>query len=104
MMKQGMQLTFYTQADRSHNEIPIYEWLVEQAKQHDIAGMTVIGGFEGVGHDGQTHLTNWFDLSQQPIRVIMVLSNEKSTEFVNMLSAYQLNVFYTLSPMQYGFI
>lgn len=103
-MKQGMQLTFYTQADRTHNSLPIYEWLVEQAKQHDIAGITVTAGFEGVGHDGKTHLTNWFDLSQQPIRVIMVLSDEKSSEFLQVLSAYQLKVFYTVAPVQYGFI
>ncbi len=103
-MDQGVQLTFYTQADRSHEGLSIYEWLVKKAKQHNIAGITVIGGFEGVGHDGQTHLTNWFDSSQQPIRVIMVLSKHKSDEFLNILSAFNLNIFYTVSAVQYGVI
>jgi PII-like signaling protein len=96
--------TFYTQADRSHEGESIYEWLVGKAKQHNITGITVIGGFEGVGHDGQTHQTNWFDSSQQPIRVIMVLNREKSDEFLATLSGFNLHIFYTICPVEYGFI
>lgn len=103
-MNIGVQLTFYTQAERSFENQPLYEWLVKQAKLHGIDGITVINGFEGIGHDGQTHLVNWFDPSQQPIRIIMVLEEDKSENFLKDLAHCQLNVFYTVSPVQYGFI
>ena len=61
----GYQLTFYTQQDRTHGHQPITQWLLELASQVGILGATVVGGIQGIGHDGRTHTVNLFDLSEQ---------------------------------------
>ena len=98
----GYQLTFYTQQDRTHGHQPITQWLLETAGHVGIHGATVIGGIQGIGHDGQVHSINLFDLSDQPVQVTMVVSEPQANALLARLSTEAVALFYVKTPAEFG--
>lgn len=98
----GYFLTFYTQQDRSVHGQALGSWLVELAQSLDIQGATLIAGNEGFGHDKQLRSIHFFDLAGQPIEVSMALSSTEITRIFAALHKNQVNVFYTMTPIEYG--
>ncbi len=73
---------FIGESDK-HAGIPLYDWIVKQAREQQLAGATVIRGFEGYGAHGQLHTAKFLRQSTDlPIVVEIVDSNEKIEAFV----------------------
>lgn len=98
----GYLLTFYTQQDRSIHGQPIGQWLVEQAKAVGIHGATLVAASEGFGHDKKLHSVHFFELTDQPIEVSMAISGIDAMKIFTALKHNQVNVFYTMMPIEYG--
>lgn len=98
----GYFLTFYTQQDRTTNGQPLGSWLIELAQSLDIQGATLIAGNEGYGHDKRLRSIHFFDLAGQPIEVSMALSGAEATKVFAALRKQQINIFYTMTPIEYG--
>lgn len=99
---QGYQLTFFTQQDRTHQQQPLAQWLVEQARLLGLRGATLQGGLEGLGHDGVIHAINLFDASDQPVQVTFVLSVPESDRLLDHLKRQGVRVFYTRVAAEFG--
>jgi PII-like signaling protein len=99
---QGYQLTFFTQQDRVYKNQPLAQWLLEQAKALGIRGATVNGSLQGLGHDGAIHAINMFDLSDQPVQVTMVLSEDEVQPLFTLLEQEHITLFYMKSPVEFG--
>jgi PII-like signaling protein len=99
---QGYQITFFTQQDRSHGDMPLAQWLLEQARGFGFRGATLSGSMEGFGHDGQRHSTNMFDFSDQPIQLTMVLLPEEMEKFFHYLESQKVKVFYTRHCVEFA--
>lgn len=98
----GYLLTFYTQQDRMIHGQSLGDWLVAQAKKLGIHGATLIAGNSGYGHDGQLRSVYFFELTGQPISVMMALSEDDIDKVFTVLNAEDLQVFYTLAPIEFG--
>lgn len=100
----GYQITFFTQQDRLHGRIPLAQWLIEQAKRLGMRGATLNGGLGGLGHDGVMHTINLFDLSDQPVQVTLIVTEEEAGHFFRYLQKEKVNVFYVKVAVEFGML
>lgn len=101
---QGYQLTFFTQQDRRHGGLPLGEWLVQEARSLGVAGATLIAATEGFGHDRKLHSAHFFDLADQPIEIMMAISQEDTDRLFEKLREERINIFYIKIPIEFGMI
>jgi len=67
---------FIGESDRWHGK-PLYEAIVEVARQHGLAGATVVRGIEGFGADSHLHTSRILRLSEDlPVVVEIVDTTE----------------------------
>lgn len=100
---QGYQVNFYTLQNRKHQEKSVSEWLVNKAQMIGIRGATVIHGDEGLGSDGQLHAARFFEQAEQPILVVMVVSETQYTKLFSLIQETGLKVFHTRTLVEYGY-
>jgi PII-like signaling protein len=73
---------FIGESDRYEN-IPLYEWLVKQARQKGLAGATVLRGIAGFGAASRIHTANILRLSLDlPVVVEIVDKPERIQAFL----------------------
>lgn len=73
---------FLGESDR-HEGLPLYEWLVRKAREHGLAGATVLRGLEGFGAHSRVHTAKILRLSTDlPIVVEIVDTIEKIEAFL----------------------
>jgi hypothetical protein len=78
---------FIGESDR-HDGIPLYEWIVRQARQNGLAGATVLRGLEGFGAKSRLHTAKILRLSMDlPIVVEIVDTREKIEAFLPVIDA-----------------
>ncbi|BBF84951.1 hypothetical protein DLM_1327 [Aquitalea magnusonii] len=100
---QGYQITFYTRQDRNHGTTPLGQWLLELAQELAIGGATLNGAVEGLGHDGRLHAITMFDQSEQPLQVIMIVSQAEKARLLQRLQQEKVSIFYVAQAVEYGF-
>lgn len=73
---------FLGESDR-HGDKPLYEWLVHKAREHGLAGATVLRGLEGFGAHSRLHTAKILRLSTDlPVVVEIVDTQEKIDAFM----------------------
>ncbi len=73
---------FIGESDR-HEGLPLFEWIVRQAREHGLAGATVLRGLEGFGAHSRLHTAKILRLSSDlPIVVEIVDTIEKIEAFL----------------------
>ena len=100
----GYQLTFFTQQDRRHGGKPVSEWLMQLAKQLGLRGATVLAAAEGFGHSGHMHSARFFELSDQPQEVVMMVTEEQAAVLFARLKAEKMALFYAKTPVEFGVV
>jgi len=99
---QGYQLTFFTQQDRKHGRLPLAEWLLQEARKVGIAGATLISASEGFGHTRKLHSAHFFELADQPLEVVMAVSEADAERLFERLQEEKINIFYVKAPIEFG--
>ena len=62
---------------------PLFEWIVKQAKEHGLAGTTVLRGLEGFGAHSRIHTAKILRLSEDlPIVIEIVDTRDKIEAFL----------------------
>jgi PII-like signaling protein len=100
----GFLLTFYTEQNKRHGHRTICEWLLHEVKELGIHGATVISGSEGIGHAGAHHAAHMLKLNDQPVQIILAVTDEEAQRLLNVVKAERVHVFYTRSPIEYGLL
>jgi len=73
---------FIGESDR-HQGMPLHEWLVRKAREHGLAGATVLRGLEGFGARSRLHTAKILRLSTDlPIVVEIVDTIDKIESFL----------------------
>ena len=99
---QGYQLTFFTQQDHQHHGKSLAHWLVEEARAMGIGGATLLAASEGFGHHRRIHSVHFFELTDQPLEVVMAVSVEEADRLFARLKAENIRIFYSKTPVEYG--
>jgi PII-like signaling protein len=98
----GYQLTFFTQQAHRHRQKSLAHWLVEQARELGIHGATLIAASEGFGHRGRIHSAHLVDLADQPVEVVMAVTQEESERLFAVLREEKVKVVYVKAPVEFG--
>jgi PII-like signaling protein len=97
----AMLLRIFLGQDERHEHRPLYEAIVMKAREHHLAGATVLRGPLGYGHSSRIHTTKVLRLSQDlPMVVEIVDTEEKITAFLPMLDTMIGSGLVTLEKVQ----
>jgi PII-like signaling protein len=100
----GSQLTFYTEQNRRHGHQSVCEWLLAQARELGIHGVTVVPCAEGVGHAGAHHAAHRLRLADQPLQIVMAVTDDEAERVLAAVTRANVQVFYVRSPVEFGLI
>jgi len=100
----GFQITFFTQQSRRHQGQPMPEWLLRVAADLGLRGATVFAASEGLGQHHRIHAAHFFELSDQPVSVVMALTGEECERLFAFLRAEDARVFYVKAPIEFGVV
>ena len=98
----GYQLSFLTTQGHSHKGQPLADWLVHLAMELGLRGATLIAGTEGFGKHRRVHSAHFFELADQPIEVVMAVTQEEAEQLFERLRAENVSLFYVKAPVEFG--
>jgi len=94
---------FIGESDR-HDGLPLFEWIVREARRHGLAGATVLRGLEGFGAHSRVHTAKILRLSVDlPIVVEIVDTREKIEAFLPVIDQAVHEGLATLEKVQIRF-
>ncbi len=81
--EEGRLLRIFIGESDKRDGMPLYEWIVRQARERGLAGATVLRGIEGFGAHSRIHTTKLLRLSEDlPIVIEIVDTQEKIEKFL----------------------
>ena len=81
--REGHLLRIFISENDRHEGMPLYEWLVRRAREHGLAGATVLRGLEGFGAHSRLHTAKILRLSADlPIVIEIVDTKERIESFI----------------------
>lgn len=84
--QQGYLLRIFIGESDKYAGKPLYEWLVETAREEGLAGATVLRGIMGYGGRSRIHTSKILRLSEDlPIVVELVDTQEKLENFLELI-------------------
>lgn len=78
--KEGKLLRIFVGESDRHEGQPLHEWIVRQARNHGLAGATVLRGLEGYGARSRLHTAKILRLSSDLPIVIEIIDTEAKIE------------------------
>jgi len=84
--RDGKMLRIFIGENDKYDGLPLYEWLVNRAREHGLAGATVFRGIEGFGAHSRLHTAKILRLSSDlPIVVEIVDTEDKIESFLPLI-------------------
>ena len=101
-MTQGYQITFFTLQDRRHKGKQISDWVIDLVQELGLRGASVNAGGESFSRDGRIHSAHFFELSDQPVEILIAVTTEEATRLFDRLNAEGVHLFYVKTPVEFG--
>lgn len=99
------QLAFYVSEKQHHAGMPLYEWLLEEAKALGIHGGSAFRAIAGFGRHGRLHEETFFELAGElAVKVEFILDDALAGQMLERVRAQSMNVFYVRHEVQSGII
>ncbi|MBC2710722.1 MAG: DUF190 domain-containing protein [Desulfosarcina sp.] len=76
----GQLLRIFIGEANKYGRIPLYEWIVKQARSRGMAGATVLRGIQGFGANSLIHTTKILRLSEDMPVVVEIIDSEEKIE------------------------
>lgn len=100
----GHLLRIYIDETDRNEGVALYEWIVRKAREHHLAGATVLRGIEGFGRSTRVHRANILELSESlPIVVEIVDTKEKIEAFLPIIDVAIKSGLVTLEKIEIKF-
>ena len=86
--EEGQLLRIFIGESDQYEGAPLFEWLVQRAREHGLAGATVIRGLEGFGAHSRVHTAKILRLSSDlPVIVEIVDTHARIEAFLTLVDA-----------------
>jgi len=96
-------LSFYVSEKQHHAGMPLYEWLLEEAKAMGVHGGSAFRAIAGFGRHGKMHEETFFELAGElAVKVEFILDEQFAEQLLGKLRTQKLSLFYARSPIQTG--
>ena len=100
----GHLLRIFLGESDKHEGRPLYEWLVNAARERGLAGTTVLRGIQGFGAHSRLHSAKILRLSEDlPIVVEIVDTQERIEAFMPVVDGAVREGLATLEPVEIRF-
>lgn len=84
--EQGHLLRIFIGESDKYNGKPLYEWIVQKARETGVAGATVVRGIEGFGAHSRIHTSKILRLSEDlPVIIEIVDTLDKIDKFIPLI-------------------
>ncbi len=98
------QLKVYIAEDDHYQDMPLYEWIIREAQQKDLAGATVIRALAGFGASKEIHTSKVLRLAENLPLIIEIIDNkDKIEEFARYISTSITEGLMTLEKLNVHF-
>jgi PII-like signaling protein len=99
--REAMLLRIFIGEDDRHRHLPLYEAIVLEARERQLAGATVLRGPLGFGHSSRLHTAKVLRLSEDlPMVIEIVDSEEKIRAFLAVLEPMMGSALVTIEKVQ----
>jgi PII-like signaling protein len=99
------QLIFYVNEKQLYAGIPLYEWLLEEAKRAGVHGGSVFRAIAGFGRHQRLHEETFFELAGElAIKVEFILDELSAEKLMDRVCAQNLKIFYVRVLVDAGFV
>ena len=99
---QGFQLIFFTMQGEKHGGLSVGEWLLKQSRELGVPGATMNASQAGYGTDGHFHSAHFFELAEQPLEVMMVVTEDECDLLFSRIEAEGIKLLYSKVPVEFG--
>lgn len=101
----GCALRFYLHENQKHGGVPLYEWLLEQARRSGIPGGSAFRAIAGFGRHGVLSEQHFFELAGQLAVVVeFVVSDTQADGLLDLARADGATLFHTRTAVDFGSI
>ena len=98
-------LTFYVSEKQHHGGMPLYEWLLEEAKTIGVHGGSAFRAIAGFGRHGRMHEETFFELAGElSVKVEFILDDALAARLLENVRSQNMKVFHTKQAVQAGVI
>ena len=99
------QLTFYVTEKQLHAGVPLYEWLLEEAKALGILGGSAFRAIAGFGRHGRLREETFFELAGElAVKVEFILDDNLAEQIMQRVRAQNLDMFYVRNKVESGIV
>ena len=99
------QLTFYVPEKKHYAGMPLYEWLLEEAKGLGIHGGSAFRAIAGFGRHGRLREETFFELAGElSVKVEFILEDAIAEQLMERVRAHNMDVFYVRHTVQSGIV
>lgn len=104
-MNPSCALRFYMHENRKLHGVLLYEWLLENARQHGVHGGSAFRAIAGYGRHGVLQEQHFFELGGDlTVLVEFLLADEDADAMLARLRAEKVGVFFSRYPIEFGVI
>ena len=101
----GSALRFYMHENQRHRGVPLYEWLLTQAKNRTVSGASAFRAIAGYGRHGVMSEQRFFELAgQQTVLVEFIVSEQQADELLRIVREDGAPLFYARFPAEFGLV
>lgn len=99
----GCLLRIFLGESDKHGGMALYEWIIEQAREHGIAGATAVRGIAGYGAHHRIHTAKVLRLSLDlPIIVEIADAEERIRQFLDHIRPALHDGLATIEPIEFA--
>lgn len=99
----AVMLRLFTEEDHKHHGKPVYEWLLETARDMGIPGGSAFRAIAGYGHHGRIHEDGFFELAGKlPVEVMFAATPAQADALMERIAAEGLRLFYIRTMAETG--
>jgi PII-like signaling protein len=96
-------LSFYISEKQHHAGMPLYEWLLEEAKSLGVHGGSAFRAIAGFGRHGKMHEETFFELAGElAVKVEFIIDDALAEQLLERVHSQSMKLFYVKQQVQVG--
>ncbi len=102
---EGTFLRFYVEEGHRHQDVLLWEWLLEKACELGVRGGSAFRAVGGFGRRHMLHENRFFELAGSVVvEVEFIVDEAEAARLLEIVQAEKLRVFYACIPAKFGVI
>ncbi|MGA7594852.1 MAG: DUF190 domain-containing protein [Gallionella sp.] len=96
-------LSIYTTEKQHHADMPLYEWLLEEARAMGVHGGSAFRAIAGFGRHGRMHEETFFELAGElAVKIEFVLDDALAEKLIERIRRLNMDVYYLKQRVETG--